>query len=198
MAVCLGFGWWQNQAARTGGPISIAKMLWLGTAIGCFYVIPWVWWRDTALSAGFRRVAFVFLAGFAVRAVIEMPLLVWTTAWRCWHGLVHDALMLGWLAAGAGFLAPAAIETERSARRGLPLVGAAVVCEMVNAWLFQNVARPQDGVYFASEDSRFAVINRVTWTELALLWPALGFWILRYAWSPRIKNPPPAEAPSFL
>jgi len=198
VVLCLAFGWWQNRGDRLGGPISTAKVLWLASAIGCFFVIPAVWWRDAALSAPFRRLALFFLAGFVARAMIEAPVLVLTAAWRCWHGLAHDAVMLAWLIVGGWSLPPAGNEIERCGRRGVPIVAVALVCEMVNAWLFQSVARPQDGVYFAGEDSRFVLINRLTWLELAVLWPALVLWIARYAWSPRLKSTSSGEAEAWL
>jgi hypothetical protein len=193
VTLCLVFGWWQNQEVRLGGAISTAKSLWLATALGCFFVIPWTWWRDPALGASFRRLAGVFLAGFLGRALIEAPVLVFSNAWRCWHGMAHDAIMLGWIAVAGWRLPPPADGIESAARRGLPLVGVAIVFEMLNAWLFQGVARPQEGVYFASHDARFALINRLTWMELALLWPLLVFWVLQYALSPRVKQAPAGE-----
>ena len=72
----------------------------------------------------------------------------------------------------------------------LPLLGAALVFEMLNAWLFQEVARPQDGEYFAAPTGRFQFINRLTWIEIGLLWPLLALWIVRYASSANMKAPP--------
>lgn len=190
VVLCAGFGWWQNQAERLGGPISLAKCLWLATALGCFFVIPWALWHDRSLGAPLRRLAGWFFAGFLVRAAVEVPVLLLSGAWRCWHGLLHDAVMLGWLLVAGLRLPGHASATEAAARRVLPLLGAALIFEMLNAWLFQEVGRPQDGEYFAAPTERFHLINRLTWIEVVLLWPLLAFWIVRYAWSTNLKAPP--------
>jgi hypothetical protein len=169
LGLCVGFGVWQNTLGSVGGNISPAKVLWLWMAIGCFLVIPACLWRDARLGGAGRRLWGVFFLGFAARVVIELPMLAFTRTWRCEYGIAHDAVMLLWL--GYGFVAVP--REDRVTRIFAALVSLALVAEMINAFLFSQEADPAQGVYFASEAEAFAMINRITWIELAILLPLL-------------------------
>lgn len=172
LAGCLAFGWWQNAHGSVGGGISLAKTLWLFVAISGFLVIPVALWRTTK-----HRLWAWFAVGFAARALVELPLLLFTRAWRCEHGIAHDALMLGLLLFGYLTLS----EEDRSSRCFVPILGALLLFEMLNAWLFSRVARPEEGVYFAGDEAAFRMINAITWGEIALAFPALAVWLYREA-----------------
>lgn len=170
LVLCVGFGIWQNGHGVVGGSISPAKILWLALALGCFLVVPACLWLDRRRSRSGRSLWGGFLLGFGVRALIELPLLVFTRAWRCEYGIAHDALMLLWL--GYGFFRVP--HTDRVTRAFAFAVSLALIAEMLNAFLFSGAANPSEGVYFASEAPAFSTINRVTWLEIAFLTPILA------------------------
>lgn len=164
---CLGFRAWQNSHGRLGGEISLAKALWLATALVHFYLIPATLAMDARFSTRDRRVYRIFLVGFVLRAAIELPVMVFTNGWRCGYGISHNFLMLAllWLVGGGGMYHW--------------LLSLVLLAESLNAWLFAQAADPRTGTYFAGDSSAFALINRVTWVELAVLTPLLIAWLAR-------------------
>lgn len=175
--LCASFGWWQNAGARAGGPISTAKVLWLFLTLTHFFLAPFWLWRDRSLPPAWRRLWAFFFAGFIIRGVIEIPLLLWTRAWRCGHGIAHDAVMLAVLIVQAR-KTPA--NEHEELRFFAWLAGLALVFEALNAWLFSRIGNPEAGIYFASSEDRFRTINLVTWGEIAILFPLFLSWLVRY------------------
>ncbi len=165
---CLGFRWWQNARGGLGGEISLAKSLWLATALAHFYLIPATLAADRRLPAAARRVYRLFLGGFVLRAAVELPVMIFTHAWRCGYGLAHNAAMLAllWLTGGGGIYRW--------------LLTLALLAESLNAWLFSRAADPAAGTYFAGDSAAFRSINLITWAELAVLTPLLAAWLVRY------------------
>ena len=161
---CMTFGWWQNHHASVGGAISMAKVLWLSLALSSFFIVPSFLVRDTRLPHS-ARVAFgIFFLGFILRAAIEAPMLYFWQNWRCAYGIAHDAMMALPLIA--------ALKTER---RFTGFLLAVLMGEMLNAWLFSTVADPLGGIYFAADSPEFQLINRITWAEVVVLYPWLGY-----------------------
>jgi hypothetical protein len=178
---CLGFGWWQNHGASIGGAISLAKILWLNLALACFFLIPAVLWRDPRAGDRTRLVYGLFLGSFLLRALIEAPMLYVWQNWRCGYGITHDLVMIVLIIAG---ISPPRFATfpdsDASARRFGFLLLITLACEALNAWLFSRVADPRQGIYFASTEAGFATINRITWMEISLLYPAIVWWAWRH------------------
>jgi len=177
-AACAAFGWWQNLTPRIGGNISAAKTGWLFLALVHFVVVPAWLWRDDSLPAAVRRVWGWFCAGYVLRGAVELPLLAFTRAWRTWHGITHNAVMLLLLLVMHTRLSTGA---RRSTHGFVFLAVAALVFESVNAWLFGRTGSAEQGIYFAGDEAMFAFINVVTWMEIAVLLPALVWWLHRYA-----------------
>jgi hypothetical protein len=171
LVLCVGFGVWQNGHGVVGGSISPAKIVWLTLALGCFLVVPACLWLDRRRSQPGHRLWGGFLLGFAIRALIELPILVFTRSWRCEYGIAHDALMLLWL--GYGFFRVP--DTDRVTRAFAIVVSLALIAEILNAFLFSRAANPAEGVYFAPDAPAFSTINRITWLEIGVLTPMLAF-----------------------
>lgn len=169
--LCVVFYGWQNQYGVVGGGISLAKALWLATALVSLFLIPGWLWRDGNLSRIERTRYGVFFAGYVLRAVIEMPLLLFTYEWRCWHGIAHNATMLALL----WFM-----RRGRNEAKFDGLLTLVILAESLNAWMFSKVGSPQTGIYFADASLAFARINIITWIELSILIPLLGFWLRWY------------------
>ena len=174
LALCLGFGWWQNMHGTIGGKISWEKQLWVFTALTFFYLLPGWLWRDPSQEAATRQFAGVFLAGFLLRALVELPLLVFTQVWRCWHGIAHDAVMLGVVLVTLPKLLPG------TGRKFAWLLILVLLCEALNAWLFGSTGSPETGIYFADDSARFALINQITRWELLVCLTGLTLWLRRY------------------
>jgi hypothetical protein len=167
----LAFFIWQNHHGSVGGGISPAKALWLVTALGSLYLIPgWLAW-DPNLSTFERNRYAVFFYGFLLRAIIELPILMFTREWRCWHGISHNIVMLAllWM-----------MRRGSDRARYDVLLTLVLLAESLNAWLFSTAGNPEIGNYFADNSTRFARINIITWTELSILVPLLGLWLWIY------------------
>lgn len=174
LALCLCFWWWQNAHGTVGGKIALEKSLWLFTALVHFFLIPGWLWRDQSLDRKSRNFCGIFLAGFALRAVVEMPLLLTTHIWRCWHGLAHDAIMLAFV-----FICAVKVP-DTIVRRFAALLVLVLLCEGWNAWMFGQVGSPQTGIYFADDSARFAFLNLVTRWELLACLLLMGAWLRSY------------------
>lgn len=175
--LCLVFYWWQNQYGVVGGEISLAKALWLATALVSMFLIPAWLWRDVRLSSSERVRYGVFFGGYVLRAAIEMPLLLFTHEWRCWHGIAHNATMLTllWL-----------MRRGKNDAKFDVLLTLVLLAESLNAWMFSEVGSPQTGIYFADASLAFARINTITWIELSILIPLLILWLRSYV---KLANP---------
>ncbi len=167
LAFCLAFGWWQNTAGLTGGPISPAKTLWLFLALTFFYLLPAWQAADRSLPAPEHRFWRLFLACWLIRGLIEVPLLLTTRLWRCEYGIAHTLTMLAFLAVRA---APGPLRT---------LTALALGFEALNAFLFSRTGNPAAGQYFAGSDPVFRWVNFITWLEILVLLPPLILWISR-------------------
>jgi hypothetical protein len=174
LALCLSFGWWQNTHGSLGGKISWEKSLWIFTALTFFYLLPAWLWLDRSVDAATRKFAGIFLVGFILRALVELPLLIFTLAWRCWHGVSHDVLMLGVVLVALPKL------PSGPGRNFARLLVVVLFCEILNAWMFGFTGSPETGIYFADDSSRFALINQITRWELLACLTGLTLWLRSY------------------
>ena len=173
--LCFVFWYWQNHHGRVGGQISLVKSMWLFTTLSNFLFIPAWLARDKQLSKITRKFAAIFLLGFLLRAIIEMPLLAYTLLWRCWHGITHDLIMLGiavwWISQ--------CVRTHSSRFFPITLI-IVLICEIWNAWMFGKMGNPAEGIYFADDSARFTLINQVTRWEIVVCLSLLCLWLKRY------------------
>ena len=182
LAGCIAFGWMQNHRDVVGGAISLPKVLWLNLAVASFLVLPAFLWRDSLVSHQVRILYGWFLAGFAIRALIELPVIYFTHGWRCAYGITHDfvmmvfVLMIWW----RGQRMTGLNQATKTAGLFAPLLLLVLVCEILNAWLFSRVADPRTGIYYANTSEVFRVINLVTWIEVVVIYPLFGFWLIKW------------------
>ena len=172
-----GFGWVQNAFHPVGGPISLAKILWLNLALLVFYVVPFWLWRDVGLEPQARSIFGWVFASFSVRAPFELCIIYLTRWWRCEYGIAHDLftlLLVSWLTwrwIGTTRSRPSA------ATIFIPLLQVTLIVEMFMAWEFHKVASPATGIYFAAPTAAFSLVNRASWLAVVVLYPALA-WLL--------------------
>jgi hypothetical protein len=166
-AVVYRFARKQNRGERVGGPISLPKSLWLNYTLLSWFVIPAALLRREGLSPGNRAALRAHLLSFTARGAAEMWMLYRTHSWRCAYGVGHDAVDLAMLSVmmrrrrvqgGEGI--------NGVARRHLDSIRGTLVAEMVFASLFNSTVagktQGQDGIYFASEEPHFRLINNLT------------------------------------
>lgn len=182
LAGCTAFGWMQNHRNVVGGAISLPKVLWLNLAIASFLVVPAFLWLDAHVSLQVRQLYGWFLAGFAMRAVIELPVIYFTHGWRCAYGITHDVIMMALVLILWRRTQRMTGLNQSTKLAGLfaPLLLFVLACEILNAWLFSRVANPQIGIYYASSSDVFHTINLVTWIEVAAIYPLFGFWLIKW------------------
>ncbi len=169
------FAWNQNRRRPVGGPISLAKTIWLNYALLAFLAIPFCLWRNPELKPNARALFGWVFALFAARAVVEMWMLYFTRAWRCIHGIVHDFVVLAVILALATRLDSL---YDAGALFVALLICISLVVEAFMAWQFSKLAAPADGIYFADESPRFRFVNRASWAASLALYPPLAFLIL--------------------
>lgn len=157
----------QNRGERMGGPISLPKSLWLNYTLLSWFVIPATLLRREGLSPGTRAALRAHLLSFTARGTAEMWMLYRTHSWRCAYGVGHDAIDLAMLS----FMMRPGRKGSRDgvdgiARRHLDSIRATLVAEMIFATLFNRTVagktQGQDGIYFASDEPHFRLINNLT------------------------------------
>ena len=173
LATSLVFMAYQNTSHAVGGHISLAKALWLDWTVTMFYLVPFFLWKNRAVGGPLRSLFGWLLLSFVLRGVAELVVIYATHDWRCLYGITHNAFTLG-LAALLFIRIPI---PDRRFAGFLLIYVATLFCESINAWQFSLLANPAAGIYFAADTPHFAFVNRLTWTELALLWPTFG-WLL--------------------
>lgn len=164
----------QNVQGGIGGPISLPKLLWLSYALAAWYVVPFFFWRSPLLPASVRRVYGLHLASFTLRAVVEAYLIFVAVAWIPPYGIAHDAFGILLITVASGRPGPARSEAEAAGRRFLTSIRVALGCEIVFAWLFHRQADARAGIYFASDDPSWWLVNGLTVAVLLVAWPDLG------------------------
>ncbi len=181
LATSLAFMARQNATHALGGHISLPKALWLDWTLTAFYVLPFFLWRTEALSLATKSLFGWLLLSFFLRGIGELIVIYATHDWRCIYGISHNALTLA-LAAFLFFrLPPNLPAVDRRSLGFLLIYIATLVFETINAWQFSLLANPANGVYFAADTPHFAFVNRLTWVELACLWP----WLCWLLWTTR-------------
>ncbi|HEX2081516.1 MAG TPA: hypothetical protein VHG08_27680 [Longimicrobium sp.] len=157
----------QNRGDHVGGPISLPKSLWLNYTLLSWFVIPATLLRREGVSPGNRAALRAHLLSFTARGAAEMWMLYRTHSWRCAYGVGHDAIDLAMLSVmmrpGRGGSREG---VDGIARRHLDSIRATLVAEMVFATLFNSTVagrtQGQDGIYFASDEPHFRLINNMT------------------------------------
>jgi hypothetical protein len=177
----LAFRHGQNVGGRIGGPISWPKLLWLTYTIAAWFVVAFALSRAPQVSAALRRVYTLHLVSFTARGVAELYLIYVAVSWIPPYGIAHDLFAIGlitWAGRAAG---PAQTAADRVASRFLTSIRLTLCCEIVFAWLFHRAADSRAGVYFASDDPHWLVINHLTTAVVLVAWPDL----LRVLWTGR-------------
>ena len=169
----------QNRGERVGGSISLPKSLWLNYTLLSWFVIPAALLRREGLSPGNRAALRAHLLSFTARGGVEMWMLYRTHSWRCAYGVGHDAVDLAMLSV----MMHRSLDEDREgvngiARRHLDSIRATLVAEMVFATLFNSTVagktQGQDGIYFASDEPHFRLINNLTATVDVLAYARLA------------------------
>jgi hypothetical protein len=175
----------QNFSGQLGGRMSLAKLLWLDYALAAWFVLPFTLWRSPRVAPALRRVYGAHLFSFAARGAAELWMLYVTISWLPPYGIAHDLFTIGLitllLRLARGQLTGLNNRANRSARGFLTSIRLGLGCEILFAWMFYRATGGQIGIYFASDDPVFAVINRLTWAVVLVAYADL----LRVLWTGR-------------
>jgi hypothetical protein len=173
------FAWRQNHLGVVGGPISVAKTLWLNYMLIAMYVVPFFLWREKTLAPATRSLFGWLFASFALRAPVELWIIFFTRGWRCAYGITHDLLTVGLLAFLRWRMSPELARCEFAALRVVTLLQITLFVEMFMAWEFSKLASPAKGIYFAADTPHFRVVNVASWIAVAIGYPALLYLLSR-------------------
>jgi hypothetical protein len=188
----------QNFAGQIGGRMSVAKLLWLDYAIVAWLILPFFLWRSSSLAPTLRRIYGAHLIVFAARSAIELWMLYVTISWIPPYGITQDlfsiALITGLLWWNHEELRRYHDRANQAALRFLTSIRLGLVCEIVFAWLFYRAIGGKIGIYFASSDPVFSLINGLTWIAVFLFYPDLVrmLWLARDGLFP-LKEPAKAK-----
>lgn len=173
------FAWRQNHLAVVGGPISMAKTLWLNYMLIAMYVVPFFLWRESTLAPETRSLFGWLFASFALRAPIEFWIIFFTRGWRCGYGITHDLLTVGLLAFLRWRMSRDVARHDSAALRVATLLQITLFVEMFMAWEFSKLASPGAGIYFAADTPHFRIVNLASWVAVAIGYPALLYLLFR-------------------
>jgi hypothetical protein len=173
------FAWRQNHLAVVGGPISVAKTLWLNYMLIAMYIIPFFLWREKTLTPTTRNLFGWLFVSFALRAPIELWIIFFTRGWRCAYGIAHDLLTLGLMIYLRWRMSPELPPRDVTALRVATLLQITLLVEMFMAWEFSKLASPAQGIYFAADTPHFHFVNVATWIAVAAGYPALLYLLPR-------------------
>lgn len=196
VAVGMGYFWHgQNLAAHPGGAISLPKLLWLSYALIAWFLVPFAFWRAQVVSLRLRRIHGIHLGLFAARGIAELWLLYGIHAWIPPYGISHDLIVIATIT-GLLFLQPKSADVssdaDRAARQFLTSIRIALLFEITFAALFfvavHGATHGREGIWFASDDPRFRLINALTWVGVTLGYADLAriAWLGRDALFPRL------------
>jgi hypothetical protein len=173
------FAWRQNHLEVVGGPISMAKTLWLNYMLIAMYIVPFFLWREKTRAPATRSLFGWLLASFALRAPIELWIIFFTRGWRCAYGITHDLLTVGLLVFLRWKMSPELARRDSAALRVATLLQITLFVEMFMAWEFSKLASPAEGIYFAADTPHFRFVNVASWIAVAIGYPALLYLLSR-------------------
>jgi hypothetical protein len=81
----------QNSAVLPGGQIALPKIVWLGLAIVCWYIIPAFLVFDKRLVE-LRWLVGILLGNMLLRGIIELWMMYQLHNWHPYYGIGHDIL----------------------------------------------------------------------------------------------------------
>ena len=193
--ISIWFYYRQNFAGQIGGEMSIAKLLWLDYAIIAWFILPFFLWRSSLIRSSLRRIYAIHLVNFSLRGMTELWMMYVTFSWAPPYGIVHDLfsiVMLTGLRRSVSDKHGQEDSPNQAALSFLTSIRLTLVCEMAFAWLFYRT-RSDSGLYFASSDPSFAIINQLTWIVVIFAYTDLAriLWAARGALYPVVSGPLP-------
>ena len=147
--------------------MSVAKLLWLDYTLLAWFIVPFFVWRSRLIDLPLRQIYGAHLVNFVARGVVELWMLYITISWIPPYGITHDLFSIGLITCLLRYRSHQVRELDNSensaALRFLLSIRVGLACEITLAWLFYRATEGRIGIYFASDDPHFAVINNLTW-----------------------------------
>jgi hypothetical protein len=174
----------RNTANRkwVGGEISWPKALWLAYALGSWFFVPWVFALSASTAEPFRWVLYLHLASWWIRGPLELVMIYrwfnWTPVYGISHDAFHNVALFVATSVAASFIGWEQLSADPFNLCVLAYLGSicfAMMAEVTFASLFIATRTPADGleeheVYFASDDSRYRLINRLTVAAVVIVY----------------------------
>ena len=173
----------QNTTARIGGPVSVAKMLWLTFALVLWGVLPIAIAFDRRVAPALRQAFGALAILMLMRAPVELWMLYVSLNWSPWYGIAHDLacvavlVVLGWRAWR--------LDTQQVPGSALLFVHLVVTTLAFAAeiyfahYMLRHFVTAGDGaIYFVPAEERYAEVLRVTTTVVT----ALGLYMPVFLW----------------
>lgn len=171
----------QNVQRAIGGPITVQKALWLGYAVGSWFLVPIALLLAPGLDRALVTILICHLASWWLRGPIELVMIYKTLNWSPVYGISHDLAHLALLVSlGAATTGDVAWNQPINAIVGLYLAVTvcALVVEVAFAALFRRArgtAPGADLIYFASDDPAYRFINRLTLVTVIVVYGHFAF-----------------------
>jgi len=175
----------QNVGQTVGGAISFPKALWLSYTVTAWFFLPFVFLPHPELTREPRLLLALHLLSWWIRGPIELLMIYRWFNWSPRYGIAHDILHAAMLATGlvlfkhALFLHP----VNQLAALFLTVTLLATLAETFFAWLFLSIRGHEDHkVYFANNDPKWRINNRVTAMMVVIVYGHLFFQAIKGAW----------------
>jgi len=175
----------QNVGQTVGGAISFPKALWLSYTVTAWFFLPFVFLPHPELTREPRLLLALHLLSWWIRGPLELLMIYRWFNWSPRYGIAHDILHAAMLATGlvlfkhALFLHP----VNQLAALFLTVTLLATLAETFFAWLFLSIRGHEDHkVYFANNDPKWRINNRVTAMMVVIVYGHLFFQAIKGAW----------------
>ncbi len=174
-ALCI-LGVAQNLHLLPGGRISLAKFLWLFSALALWIVTPIYVALEPRFSAGIRWCAKVFAVLFLARGVIELWMMFVTLNWSPLYGIAHDLCCLVFIVYGLAVFTPQS-PADKVALGFFVLMAMMLPFEIFFAWYMKFVVQLKLGstVYYVPNQPEYFFVLTVTWIAVVMALPLLIF-----------------------
>lgn len=190
LAATLVFSWGfksaqnRNTSRRkwVGGEISWPKALWLAYALGSWFFVPWVFALSPSTAEPLRWAIYFHLASWWLRGPVELVMIYrwfnWTPVYGISHAILHNVALFFATSVAASVVGWDRLSSDPFNLSVLAYLGSicfAMMAEVVFASLFIATRAPADGlevneVYFASDDPRYRLINRLTLAAVLIVY----------------------------
>lgn len=167
----------------TGGPISWPKAFWLSYTVQTWFFLPILFLIHPEVPSFLKIITIFHLASWWIRGVLELVMIYKWFNWSPRYGISHDLFHL----AVCGFLslyfkneimmlAFGSVAFLVATYIGMLFVS--TLAELLFAFIFlkmRTIQEKNENVYFASDDPKWIMVNRLTLAVVIIVFSHLFF-----------------------